>query len=107
MTTHDRALTNVERAPETVRTFLRTTTIAIPNPGSPTGGAASAWRSARVRKHAITATAVTTSSRTMPIVESPLIVVMRLRIRVETSERERREDDDAPDCRRLAATEPI
>ena len=62
----------------------------------------------RVRKYAITATAVITSSRTMPIVESPLIVVMRLRIRVETSKRERREDDDVPDCRRLVPRgEPV
>ncbi len=40
----------------------------------------------------------------MPIVESPLIVVMKLRIRVETSARERREDDHIPDCRRPAPT---
>ena len=104
MTTHGRALTNVECAPESVSTFLKITTVAIPSPspGSPISGAASARRSGRVRKHAITATTVITSSRTMPIIESPLIVVMRLRIRVETSERERSGDDDVPDRRPLA-----
>lgn len=101
MTTHGRALTNVECAPERVRTFLWITTVAIPSPGSPISGAARMFFG-RVRKHAITATAVITSSRTMPIIESPPIVVMRSRIRAKTSERERREDDHIPDCRPLA-----